>query len=70
MKQTTLMRIFEKYRLGEYDVSTTLWELALEDAEEHYTVILDGSTLFIIDSYEIEAGSDGFYEGSVITIQR
>ncbi len=68
MKKTTLRKIFERYRLGEYDVTTLLWETATDDEEEHFIAIRDNGLLYIIDTYEIEEGTDGFFEGSVITI--
>ena len=68
MKQTTLKKVFERYQLSEYDVTTTLWESAQEDKEEHYIAIQDNGLLYIIDTYEIEEGTAGFWEGSVITL--
>ena len=68
MKKTTLRKIFERYRLGEYDVTTLLWETAMDDEEEHFIAIRDNGLLYIIDTYEIEEGTDGFFEGSVIMI--
>ena len=68
MKKTTLRKIFERYRLGEYDVTTLLWETATDDEEEHFIAIRDNGLLYIIDTYEIEEGTDGFFEGSVIMI--
>ena len=69
MTKTTLMNIFRKYRLGEADVSTELWEAGLDDNENHYIAILDASTLYIIDTDELNAGKAGFCEGTVINIQ-
>ena len=68
MKKTTLMAIFGKYHIDEYTVGTTLWETAQEVSDEHFIAIHDGCTLYIIDTDDIESGSDGFYEGSVYTI--
>lgn len=69
MKQTTLMAILRKFKLGEYDVGTSLWETAQEDKEEHFIAIHDTCELFILDTYEMQEGTPGFFEGSVITIQ-
>ena len=68
MNKTTLKKIFDRFQLDEYDVTTALWEAAMEDEEEHFIAIRDNSLLYIIDTYEIEEGSNGFYEGSVITL--
>ena len=68
MKKTTLMTIFGKYHFDEYSVGSALWEIAQEDSDEHFIAIHDGCTLYIIDTDDIESGSEGFYEGSVYTI--
>lgn len=68
MKKTTLINIFGKYHIDEYSAGSTLWEIAQEDSDEHFIAILDSCTLYIIDTDDIESGSDGFYEGSVYTI--
>ena len=68
MKKTTLMNILDKYHIDEYEVDSTLWEIAQEDSEEHFIAIHDGCTLYIIDTDDIESGSDGFYEGAVYAI--
>ena len=68
MKQTTLGEILRKYRLGEYDVGTLLWEAAQNDKDEHFIAIYDCSQLHIIDTSEIQEGASGFFEGSVISI--
>ena len=68
MKKTTLTTIFDKYNLDEYTVGSTLWETAQEDSDEHFIAIHDGCTLYIIDTDDLESGSDGFYEGAVYAI--
>ncbi len=68
MTKTTLTEIFKKYNLTENDVGTMLWEDAEDDHDAHFIVIRDCSALYIIDTCGIEAGSDGFYEGSVYTV--